>query len=271
MKNIAEDMTELMRCGLSGYHQYLLTPEIRVGYISENLCRMVGDLRPELPSDGKGWYFGLVRFEDREKLTSFLKSLSQEEEGTHSLDYTLYRKDGSPLPVRDTVTLRRGEDGQLIGDSVLTDITDLREEITSLQNLNETIPCGYLRYTCERQPRVTYVNQWMKDLLRVPKEWEGDYLELYMQNVYLMIPMEERQTFSRFLEKARHSESPVAGELPLLRCDGTKAYFFGCLFECSAALEELFSYLSELVVYLFQESFVRIDLLYYRLWCPRAV
>ena len=232
MNTMPKDRSEVMRCGLSGYHQYLLTPEIRVGCVSENLCRMVGYLRSELPSDGKGWYFGLVRFEDREKLTSFLQSLSRAEEGTHSLDYTLYRKDGSALYVRDTVTLRHGEDGELIGDSVLTDITDLRTEIASLQNLNETIPCGYLRYTCERQPRVTYVNQWMKDLLRVPKEWEGDYLELYMQNVYLMIPMEERQTFSRFLERARESETPVAGELPLLRCDGTKAYFFGWINRC---------------------------------------
>ena len=229
MKTIPENMTELMRCGLSGYHQYLLTPEIRVDYISENLCRMVGCLRSELPSDGKGWYFGRVRLEDRERLTDFLLTLSRQEEGTHSLDYTLYRKDGSPLHVRDTVTLRRNADGDLIGDSVLTDITDLREEIASLQNLNETIPCGYLRYTCERQPRVTYVNQWMKDLLRVPKEWgeDSDYLALYKQNVYLMIPMEERETFARFLERARYSETPVAGELPLLRCDGTKAYFFG--------------------------------------------
>ena len=234
MKTMPEDMADVVRCGFSGYHQYLLTPEVRVGYISESLCRMVGYLPAELPSEAEDWYYGLVRLEDRARLTVFLRNLSRRERGTDCLDYTLYRKNGSTLRVRDTVTLRRGADGELIGDSVLTDITDLREEIASLQDLSETIPCGYLRYTCERQPRVTYVNQWMKDLLRVPREWgeDSDYLELYKQNVYLMIPMEERQTFARFLERARLSETPVAGELPLLRCDGTKAYFFGWINRC---------------------------------------
>ena len=234
MKTMPEDMSDVLRRGLSGYHQYLLTPEVRVGHISESLCRMAGCRPEELPSCADDWYFGLIRSEDRERFSSFLRDLAGRETGSHCLDYTLYRKDGSAVRVRDTVTLRRGEDGELIGDSVLTDITDLREEIDSLRDMNGTIPCGFLRYTCERQPRVTYVNRWMKDLLRVPKEWgeDSDYLELYMQNVYLMIPMEERQTFARFLERARHSETPVAGELPLLRCDGTKAYFFGWITRC---------------------------------------
>ena len=237
MKTLPEDFSDVLRCGLSGYHQYILTPAFRLGFLSENLCRMLGYLPQELPADGESWYFGLVPVRDRARLRAFLRDLSRQEAGTHSLDYTLCRKDGSALRVRDTVTLRRGEDGSLIGDSVLTDITDLREEIVSLRDLNETIPYGFLRYTCERQPKVTYVNQWMKDLLRVPREWgeDSDYLELYKQNVYLMIPMEERQTFARFLERARHSEAPVAGELPLLRCDGTKAYFFGWINRCVTA------------------------------------
>lgn len=121
------------------------------------------------------------------------------------------------------------EDGTMVGDSVLTDITHMKSENENLQFLNETIPCGFLKYTCEKQPRITYINQTMMDMLRFPESAEGeiDYQEMYKDNIYLLIPMEERRRFAKYLERVFTSEVPLAGEMPLLRCDGTRAYAFG--------------------------------------------
>ena len=107
-------------------------------------------------------------------------------------------------------------------------------ENSDLQFLDETIPCGFLKYTCEKQPRITYINQTMIDLLRFPetKAGELDYLEMYKSNIFLMIPMEERRRFSMYLNRVYSAEAPIAGEMTLLRCDGTRAYVFGWVTKC---------------------------------------
>ena len=112
---------------------------------------------------------------------------------------------------------------------MLTDISDLKRENSDLQFLNETIPCGFMKYTCEKQPRVTYINQKMIDILRCPpvREGELDYLEMYKGNIFLMVPMEERRRFSKYLNRVYSADAPIAGEITLLRCDGTRAYVFG--------------------------------------------
>lgn len=42
-----------------------------------------------------------------------------------------------------------------------------------------------------------------------------------------MIPMEERRRFSKYLNRVYSADAPIAGEMTLLRCDGTRAYVFG--------------------------------------------
>ncbi len=107
--------------------------------------------------------------------------------------------------------------------------TDNKTEETDLQFLNETVPCGFLRYTCEKQPRITYINPQMLEILRLPEKEEGDfdYLEMYKSNIFLMVPMEERRRFSKYLNRVFSADAPIAGEMTLLRCDGTRAHVFG--------------------------------------------
>lgn len=132
-------------------------------------------------------------------------------------EYRLVKKDGTIICVRDTVTTKRLSDGTLIGHSVLTDITDMKNENTDLHFLNETVPCGFLRYTCEKQPRITYINSKMIELLRFPEVTDGemDYLELYKSNIFLMIPMEERRRFSKYLNRVFSADTPIAGRYDL--------------------------------------------------------
>ena len=107
-------------------------------------------------------------------------------------------------------------------------------ENSELPFLNDTIPCGFVRYTCEKQPRITYINPRMIELLRFPeaKEGEMDYLEMYKSNIFLMIPMEERRRFSKYLNHVFSSDAPIAGNMTLLRCDGTRAHVFGWVAKC---------------------------------------
>lgn len=187
----------------------------------------------ELINDNTDYYAQMVHPADREKYSDFIKKIIREE---HTLtgEYRLVKKDGTIIHVRDTVTPKRAENGTLIASSVLTDITDIKKENDNLHFMNETVSCGFFRYTCEKQPRITYINSQMIDLLRFPKVQKGemDYLEMYKSNIFLMIPMEERRRFSKYLDRVYAANTPIAGDMTLLRCDGTRVRVFGWVTKC---------------------------------------
>ncbi len=229
-----QDREDILRQGISGYHQYRLDSPIRLNFVSRSLCRMTGYREEDLLRQEEDLYARqAVHPADREGYVQWLQRLAEKEQ-TLTHEYRLGKKDGSVIWVRDTAVSRRLEDGSLVGDSVLTDITDLKNENRDLRFLNETIPCGFLKYTCEKQPRVTYLNQKMMDIFRFPKAREGelDYLELYKSNIFLMIPMEERRRFSLYLNRVYSAGAPIAGEMTLLRCDGTRVHLFGWVTKC---------------------------------------
>ncbi|MBQ7433913.1 MAG: PAS domain S-box protein [Lachnospiraceae bacterium] len=232
MKNTVCDPERILSQTINGFHQYVLTDPVHLGYVSENFCQMVGMTERELLREKEDVYVSLVHPADRMCYQSWIRQLRAKEQ-TLTKEYRLIRKDGQVLFVRDTITSRKTEDGILVGDSVLTDITELKQETHNLQFLNETIPCGFVKYTCESQPRVTYFNQQMLDLLGFSKEEGKLYdLELYQNNIFLMIPMEERRKFALYLNRVYTAGVPIAGELTLLRCDGTRIYVFGWVTKC---------------------------------------
>lgn len=227
------NMEEILEFQICGFHQYVLTEPIHLEYVSENLCKMLGLKKDELLNCGKDLYLMLVHPADREKYLEFIQVLKEKEQ-TLTSEYRMMKKDGSVIYVRDMFTTKKNEQGVLIGTSVLTDITDIKNENKNLQFLNETIPFGFLRYTCEKQPKITYINQKMIEMLRVPEvdAAEMDYFEMYMSNIFLIIPMEERRRFSKYLNRVFSEETPIAGEMSVLRFDGTRATIFGWVTKC---------------------------------------
>ena len=193
-------MEEILSHQICGFHQYVLTPPVHLNYASCNLCELLGVEESELLDNSTDLYLQRV-----------------------------HPSDGTIIHVRDTVTPGKLDDGTLIGHSVLADITDLKSENDNLRFLNDTIPCGFIRYTCEKQPKITYINPKMIELLRFPevKDGEMDYLEMYKSNIFLMVPMEERRRFSKYLNRVFSADAPIAGDMTLLRCDGTRAHVFG--------------------------------------------
>ncbi|MGI6279764.1 MAG: PAS domain-containing protein [Acutalibacteraceae bacterium] len=233
MKNTIQNTKDILYKNVSGFHQYVLNDPVHLSYVSQNLCQMTGYSEDELLSDSEDLYASLVHPSDRAKYLDFISALKQDKQ-TLKAEYRIVKKDGGVVYVLDTASCEVTDDGTLVGYSVLADITDIKKENNNLQFLNETIPCGFLKYTCEKQPKVTYINQQMKEILRFPKvkAVETDYLDLFRDNIFLMIPMEDRRRFSLYLNRVYSAGTPLAGEMTLLRCDGTRAHVFGWVTKC---------------------------------------
>ena len=184
MNRMLNHMEDILNEQVSGFHQYVLDDPVHLSYVSENLCKMVGVCPEELLCEDKDLYVSLVHPADRGQYCGFLRRLTQEEQTLIS-EYRLITKDGAVRYVRDVFTSKRLDNDVLVGCSVLTDITDLKQENHNLRFLNETIPCGFLKYTCEKQPRITYINQKMMEILRFPEAEDGalDELEFYKNNI----------------------------------------------------------------------------------------
>lgn len=232
MKNEPRNVTQILGRSISGYHQYSLTEPVMPIYVSENLCHMLDVSESALLSEQKDLYAVLVYPGDRGAYHAFLQKLAAAPQ-TQTLQYRLVRGDGSIIFVSDTMTSYRvGED--MLGDSVLTDVTELVKENRNLKFLNDTTPFGFLKYTCEKNPRVTYMNDRMRKVLGFPEQPDMDFdaMELYRSNIYAMIPADERGRFARYLERVCEQEAPLAGEMTALRCDGTRIRIFGWVTKC---------------------------------------
>ena len=217
---------EILDRHVSGFHQYILREPVHLSFVSQSLCDMLGYTKDELLCDDGDRYATLVYPNDSALYSDFIQKLAQTE-NTVTVHYRLVRKDGSVCFVGDTASSRRLEDGTPVAYSVLNDLTEIIGEFHNLRYLNETIPCGYIKFTCDKQPKVIYANEQLLTMLRYPKDREQDDGELYRDNIYLMIPPEERRKFSNFLDRVSEKGAPLTGEINVLRFDGTKVRLFG--------------------------------------------
>lgn len=223
-----DNLEEILNTRISGYHSYSFAPNTHLSFVSRNLCDMLGCEKEELLNDSIDLYASFVHPEDIFAYSDFLGKLKNGETSL-SVQYRVIKKNGEVIYVNDSAVSKRDPNGEITASSVLTDITAIKNENNNLRFLNETIPCGFIKYTCDKHPKVTYINEQMIKLLRFsePRDGETDYFEMYKDNIYLMIPMEERRKFSHFLNHVYAQNSPVAGEITVLRCDGTKARLYG--------------------------------------------
>lgn len=205
---------------IPGFHQYRLTTSAELIYINQSLCHLLESSTIR------------VHPADQAAYDACLAELASESQ-TKTLQYRLIKGDGGILFVHSTMTSYLRE-GCMLADVVLTDITALKNENQNLQYLNDTTPCGFLKYTCEKNPRVTYINDRMRKILGFPDQPEGEFddLGLYMSNIYTMIPADERGRFARYLERVYEQGTPLAGEMTALRRDGSRIRIFGWVTKC---------------------------------------
>lgn len=234
-KRVHRDAKAILDRFVAGYHEYILDSPAHLSYASQNLCGMLGYSDEELVSVTADFYEPLVHPADCGRYRDFLASLA-EKEGTQTLEYRIVKKNGEIRQVADTMVSRRRKDGVMEGISTLADITDIRAE-ENIRFINDTVPCGMLRYTCEKTPRVTYANQKMVEIMRV-QEGADEVIgqeELYRSNVYLAIAAESRNLFAQVLQKVFLKGAPVAGELTVIRGDGSTGRLFGWVTKCRNA------------------------------------
>ena len=205
------------------FRQVVLTKPRHLSFASVELCTLLGAGTRELVCPETDRYLRFVDPADRQRYEAFC---ADAQPGSAVCSYRLRKKDGTAIEVEDTMTVTALPDGTLVGESVLTPLREMPED---LELLGSAVPFGYLRYTCEKQPRIACINPRMMELLRLspPREGEADDLELYRDNIFLMLPMEERRRFARYLELVRDDGTPMTGTITLLRSDGTRAHVFG--------------------------------------------
>ena len=226
MINENENLENILSNHIFGFHIYSLNEPFHLTFASNNFCDLLKTEQSNLVAN-KDKYIKFIHHDDRDIYNNFLYKLSTKEQ-TLSLQYRLVLKDGTTIFVNDTMSSKALPNGQMVGYSSLCDMTKL---ITDRQDLflGKGNPCGFLKYTCSKQPQITYMNEKMKEILRIPEHKDGelDYLELYKSNIYLIIPMEERKKFHHLLTRVLLNTETITGELTVLRCDGTKAHLFG--------------------------------------------
>lgn len=224
MENTQDTLSQYV----GGFHRYILKEPFRVIEAGKSFCELTGFSADEIVSGERDMYAEHIHPADRKKYEQFLTRLSRREQ-TLSEDYRVICKNGTVKYLMDTTTSVKDDSGLVFGVSVLCDITSIKNENAELRFLSETVPCGFLKYTCEKTPKITYINDTMMKILRFPEQRDGeiDYRELYSENIYLMIPIDQRRKFAHFLEQVSLREIPISGEIPIIRCDGSKGVLYG--------------------------------------------
>ncbi len=108
-----------------------------------------------------------------------------------------------------------------------------REEAQEAESMDGTlgeiikrVPCGILRCTYEKHPKAIYANNWMFQFLGTDENSE-DWQEFIQQNVFFMIPFEERDLFKRDLQRVAENERPIPVKHWIRNCSGGKNCFVG--------------------------------------------
>jgi hypothetical protein len=106
---------------------------------------------------------------------------------------------------------RRLEDGRMYGFAVVADIGNTLEPFN---NLSPDIPTqlissyGYLQCTCEKFPKITHINAQMLRYFGITEQ-DHDWHDFLKENLFLMLPFEERDTFRASMTEALSSERPI--------------------------------------------------------------
>jgi hypothetical protein len=85
-----------------------------------------------------------------------------------------------------------------------------------------------LQCSCEKYPRVTYINDALADYLQVSQD-AGRWEQYAKDNVFFLLPFEEREKFRAFLDKALKSNRPVQVNHQMFRSDGSRIHLCGWL------------------------------------------
>jgi PAS domain S-box-containing protein len=200
-----------MESYLSGYHRCCLEKPYYLDYASQDLCDILGYTSDEIHTLFHDKYSQMVHADDRKRYLQFIEKLASKEQ-TLSLQYRMICKDGHMIRLNDTMSSRRLEDGRMYGFAIVADITDAQQPQTGLAlDISAQIvdSCGYMQCTCEKYPKITHINAQMRKYLGV-SEQDYDWHDFLKDNLFLMLPFEERDMFRNYMDQAMSLRKPIS-------------------------------------------------------------
>ncbi len=132
-----------------------------IPYINGNLFLMFGYSAEEVAEMHKNGLRNLINQEDIREANAILRKASDEGVDRLTLEYRMYKKDGSTARVQEIASRFVDEDGSVGFISVFTDITERYEMLEQLRR-NEKI----MSMVGEHSDRIVYYYDFAKDVLR---------------------------------------------------------------------------------------------------------
>ncbi len=115
------DLARTVAEHFGGYHRCRLGGSVRLEYVSDNLCAMLGYGKHELAGLIGEPYTALVYPDDTRAFERFARRLARKE-GCESATYRLIKRDGTVIQVVDTMASIRVNDGCMRGYSIVCEI-----------------------------------------------------------------------------------------------------------------------------------------------------
>jgi PAS domain S-box-containing protein len=192
----------------SGYHTACLEKPYHLDHVSKSLCRLLGYTSEELYQRFGHQYSPMICETDRENFLRFLDALAEKEQ-TLTLQYKMQKKDGTYFSVCDTTTSHRMKDGKMYGFSIVADVSYWPEARPLGDLVSTVLPYGFLQCTCEKYPKITYINKHLSEYLKIDGKNSNSWIKNTWENIYFMLPFEDRDRFESYLDQALKADHPI--------------------------------------------------------------
>jgi PAS domain S-box-containing protein len=215
------DGWELSEDNLQFSHKFRLDKPYTLTSISSTLCSLLGYTEQEIIDRFHSEYAAMVYSEDRARYIKFLQELASKEQ-TLALRYRMMTKQGEIIYINDITFSHKKQDGHMYGFSTIANITEAVEfhSAYSMFHMSSSVlPFGYLQCTCEKYPKVLCINDQMLDFLGESSA-SSDWNEFLRDNIFFMIPFEERDLFRSYLDAALNSTEPIKIKHKVLKGNG---------------------------------------------------
>ena len=211
-------------------HKFSLEAPYHLTVISHKLTDTLGYSAEEIHSKFQNQYIFMVHPEDRDRYSQYIQDLSAREQ-TLALRYRMIKKNGETIYINDITFSHKKKDGKMYGFAVIVDITESIQfhSIYSMMNLSSSIvPFGYVQCTCEKYPKVLYINDRMLDFLNI-SEQSRDWQDFLRNNIFFMLPFDERDYFRKMLDEALNAAEPIKITHKVIKSSGEAVTIIGWL------------------------------------------
>ncbi len=182
---------------IGGYRRYRLGKPVRLDFVSDSFCSMLGFGKRELADLVGGSYTALIHPDDIPAYETFIQKLSKEE-GCESIGYRLIKRDGAALSVIDTMASIGLDDELTRGYSVVCRVSDDK----GAESRDSGRKFAVLRVSDSASPRIEKMSGFAENLLSVGSGAEVPLLTDF-------VSLADREGVARALQRAHcdgHSE-----------------------------------------------------------------